>query len=350
MRDALPFTIREMFIIQQGSGLLLAQAHISGAEITDSDLISGMLTAVRDFVHDSFSPVNSGGEELSEIQYGQMRILIQSGRLAYVAVVIDGVEPPGFRAQLRQLVNDLNVQYARQLNAYAGDPDELPQLAPHLQQFSTISQAEKAPTAFTSAQKWFLLLSGIVGLLFLGFSCFYLQFTIALYPIAFPSPTATQTQTPTNTPTASHTPTTTPTYTPTTTATPTDTSTPTATPTATNTATPTNTPTTTMTPTNTPTATTTGTATHTPTPPAAESISPIWVRAGPSLDAERIVALEFETPMILISVSGPWAEVQWVSNLPWLPGTQRGWVPYSWIALRGDVVPVTATYTPTPQR
>jgi hypothetical protein len=60
--------------------------------------------------------------------------------------------------------------------------------------------------------------------------------------------------------------------------------------------------------------------------------------------------LEFETPMILISVLGSWAEVQWESDLAWLPGTQRGWVPYAWVALRGDVIPVTATYTPTPEK
>mgnify|MGYP000058180745 CR=1 FL=1 len=344
VRDALPFTIREIFIIQQGSGLLLGQAHISGEDITDSDLISGMLTAVRDFVHDSFTPTGDSGDELNEIQYGQMRILIQSGRAAYVAVVIDGVEPPGFRAHLRALVNDLNVRYGPQLRAYIGDSDQLPQLEPHLEQFSTITQVDNAPIGLSSGQKWFLLAAGIIGLFFLGFSCFYLQFTLALYPIAFPSATPTATHTPTVTPTATHTPTNTPTHTPTTTGTATDTATPT------HTATSTHTPTPSYTPSNTPTATTTGTATHTATPPSAESISPIWVRARPALDAERIVALEFETPLILISVLGSWAEVQWESDLPWLPGTQRGWVPYSWIALRGDVIPVTATFTPTPQR
>jgi hypothetical protein len=167
--------------------------------------------------------------------------------------------------------------------------------------------------------------------------------TMAVTTTILPLPTSTHTSTPTATPTH------TPSFTLTPTHTATNTSTPTRTPTATNTSTPTPTYTPSHTPTFTPTPTQTGTPTFTPTPPAAESISPIWVRSRPGLDAPRIAALEYETPMILVSVLGSWAEVQWESDLPWLPGTQRGWVPYAWVALRGDVVPVTATFTPTPE-
>lgn len=350
VRDSLPFAIREIFVIQHGSGLLLAQEHLFGDETTDSDLVSGMLTAVRDFVHDSFTPGQAASDELNEIQYGSLRILIQSGRAAYAAVVIDGVEPPGFRAHLRRLVTDLHLDYEKKLQAYTGDPDDLPDLNPRLHQFAAAVLPEKKPAGLTSSQKWLILAAALIGLVFLGFSCFYLQFTIALYPVAFPSPTPTQTQTPTATPTATQTPTRTPVYTPTNTPTATHTATPSRTPTATHTATATTTHTPTNTPTITFTPTTTGTPTFTPTPPAAEPISPIWVRTAPSLDSERIVALDAETPMILISILGSWAEVQWESDLPWLPGTQRGWVPYAWVALRGDVIPVTATYTPTPER
>lgn len=356
VRDSLPFAVREIFIIQHGSGLLLAQENYSGDETADSDLVSGMLTAVRDFVRDSFTPEGDAPEELNEIQYGDLRILIQSGRAAYAAVVISGVEPAGFRAHLRYLVSDLHVLYEAQLRDYTGNPEDLPYMEPRIQQFVTNTAiGQQAPTGLSPAQKWLILVAGLIGLIFLGFSCFYLQFTIALYPLAFPSATPTLTHTPTNTATATNTPTYTPTYTPTPTNTPTNTSTPTNTatntPTLTPSHTPTNTPTRTPshTPTNTFTPTTTGTPTNTPTPPAAEAISPIWVRAAPNVDAERLVALEFETPMILISVLGSWAEVQWESDLAWLPGTQRGWVPYAWVALRGDIVPVTATFTPTPE-
>jgi hypothetical protein len=356
VRDSLSFAVREVFVVQQGSGLLLSRTHISGDETADSDLVSGMLTAVRDFARDSFTAEGEEPEELNEIQYGELRILIQSGRDVYTAVVIAGVEPPGFRASLRRLVEDIDIRYGAQLAAYTGNPEDLPNFEPRVQQFLADLQArETVHPGLSAAQKWLLLGGAFFGLIFLGFSCFYLQFTIALYPVAFPSATPTITHTPTHTPTYTATATHTPTFTLTPTPTSTHTATPTHTPTATHTATPTQTytptytPTPSHTPTITPTPTQTGTPTFTPTPPEAESISPIWVRSGPDVDAPRIVALEFETPMILISVSGSWAEVQWESDLPWLPGTQRGWVPYAWVALRGDVAPVTATFTPTPE-
>ena len=54
LRDSLPFSIREMFLIQHGSDLLLAHSHPGSTEVADSDLISGVLTVIRDFVRDSF--------------------------------------------------------------------------------------------------------------------------------------------------------------------------------------------------------------------------------------------------------------------------------------------------------
>ena len=49
LRDSLPFSIREIFLIQHGSGLLLAHSHPGSTDVADSDLISGMLTAISRF-------------------------------------------------------------------------------------------------------------------------------------------------------------------------------------------------------------------------------------------------------------------------------------------------------------
>lgn len=80
MRDALPFAIRQVFLIQHDSGLLLAHYNVadSAAETADSDLISGMLTAIRDFAHDSFANGDANAH-LDEIQYGDAQITLQNG-------------------------------------------------------------------------------------------------------------------------------------------------------------------------------------------------------------------------------------------------------------------------------
>ncbi len=349
LRDSLSFALQEIFVIQHGSGLLLERWHSPGAETADSDLISGMLTAVRDFVRDSFDPTGDDTQELNEIQYGTLRIFVQSGTAAYVAVVMQGIEPSGFYAALVQLVADLHQADERALRSYAGDPTDLPAMQPRLQQFVGGLVGETAVAReLTPAQRMFLLISALLGIIFLGAACFYLQFTIALYPLAFPADTPTATATVTNTPTHTATATAAPTQTPTPTPTSTQTPIPTQTATATPTQTPSFTPPPSQTPTPTATPTVTGTATATPTPPAAETVGNVWVRDAPDVDGRLLAAIEFDTPLTLVSVSGPWAEIEWFSSHPWLPGWQRGWVPLTWITLRGDVLPVTITPSPTP--
>ncbi len=341
MRDALPFTIREIFLIQQGSGLLLAHTHPGSAEITDSDLISGMLTAIRDFVQDSFGQAHDD-DELDEIQYGSQRIIIQSGRAAYMAIVISGVEPEGFRAQVRQFVSELHVAHEIAFRDYNGNPTTLPHLQPKLARFiASVTEAQPAESKpATLRQKLAYTGIALLGILFLGTACFYLQFTVALMPIAFPRPTPTNTPTPTATLAATNTPTTTPS--PTNTLTPTNT--PTTTPSPTNT--PTTTPTTTPSPTSIPTQT--FTPTFTPPPPAALASRNVWARGEPQVNAPLLFVIPEGEPLIVRSVYDFWMEVEWASNLPLWPGKQRVWVPSTWVTVTKPI-PETL-FTPTPER
>ncbi len=130
LRDALLFSVQNVFLIQRGSGLLIAHSQV-GADVANSDLVSGMLTAIRDFVHDSFGQ-GQAEKELDEIQYGNQRIVIQSGQIVYLAVLIDGIEPEGFHARLHDFSAELRVRYERPLRDYSGDPATLPNLQPKL--------------------------------------------------------------------------------------------------------------------------------------------------------------------------------------------------------------------------
>jgi hypothetical protein len=311
LRDALPFAIKQIFLIQHHSGLLLA--HHSDTDTIDSDLISGMLTAIRDFVRDSFGN-GSHEEELDEVQYGENRIIIQSGRAAYLAVVITGVEPEGFHARLKSFVSELHVRYEKTLLNFNGDPTTLPNLRPKITRLiEETTRDEPHPMQMSRAMKAGMFMAAIVVVLFIALACFYLQFTMALYPIAFPSATPTSTGTPTSTPTFTPLPTSTGTYTATATFTPTNTFTPTF----------------------------TFTPSATPTPYTAFAAGNVWVRRVPEYDAARIEVLYLGTPVTVFAVYGPWLEVEWLAA----DGLHRGWVPGIWVTL---VEPVdTSLVTPT---
>ena len=196
LRDSLPFSVREVFLIENESGLLMARS--GSEEAVDSDLISGMLTAIRRFVHDSFA-LPEGPDPLDEIQYGDQRIIVREGRDCFLAVVIRGIEPPGFRAKLRNFVDQLHSEHAGTLRNYDGDSALLANIRPRLDSLSSelmdLTMPEEEPKPMTRGQKRALVLAGIGGILLVALACFYLQFTIALLPAAFgaavPAPTAT---------------------------------------------------------------------------------------------------------------------------------------------------------------
>lgn len=339
LRDALPFTLHELFLIHRDSGLLIAHRRPDGAASADSDLMAGMLTAIRDFAHDSLA--RPGGlaegqeaiaQELDEVKYGDQRIIIQSGRAAYLATVLSGVEPEGFHAHLRQFISEVHVSSETALRRYTGDSATLPpDLPARLDRLATtLAGAPAGPHPLTPAQKGFIAGGTLIGLVLAALACFYLQFTLALLPVAFPSRTPTVTATATPTATATSTSTATPTFTATITKTPsmTPTLTQTATPTATHTPSDTPTPTLTFTPIN------------------SDAGGNVWVRAEPDGAAPRLTVLLAGTPVTVLAVYGIWAEVEWVTD----GGVQMGWVPLRWVSLYAVIPPNVITPTRTPVR
>jgi len=125
LRDALPFHVQEVFLIHRASGLLLL--HVGGglaASSVDADIVGAMLVAIRDFAGDVLSrstPGQDDEETLDEIQYGDREIIIEAARLAYLAVVAQGVPPVGFRAEMRQRLAEFQATYAEWLRDYRGD-------------------------------------------------------------------------------------------------------------------------------------------------------------------------------------------------------------------------------------
>lgn len=119
IRDSMPFRVTEVFLIHRETGLLLWHASGRGETAADSDLVSGMLTAIRDFAAQTLGASDGGG--LDEIQFGDRRIIIEAAQLTYAAVVVVGVEPMGFRAGLRERLLAAQAAHWGDLVEYDGD-------------------------------------------------------------------------------------------------------------------------------------------------------------------------------------------------------------------------------------
>ena len=123
LRVALPFAVREIFLIHRESGLLIRHLTSDPHSPPDRDLVSGMLTAIRDFVRESFGRGESG--ELGAIEYGEQHILVEAHGAAYLAVVVDGVEPESFREEMRQALISIHERHYDSLKSFDGSDEKL---------------------------------------------------------------------------------------------------------------------------------------------------------------------------------------------------------------------------------
>lgn len=184
MRDSLPFTVTDAFVIQNGSGLLMAH-YGRDSHKTDNDLIGAMLTAIRDFANDAFSDGSDDRQELSEVQYGSSQIVIKGGDSAYSAVVVDGTLPSGFTSDLQLFISNLHTLFAHEWNLYDGDPDTITDLESSLEKF-VLSYSESAEETKKESSSFMIGLGCAVfaTIVVLGFTAIFIW---RLLPIAFPN-------------------------------------------------------------------------------------------------------------------------------------------------------------------
>jgi hypothetical protein len=96
--------LEEVFLVSY-SGILLAHLSNTMKAERDRDLLTGMLTAVQDFIRDSF--VTSDEGELRRMDFGDRTILIRRGTHSYLAAVVRGRAPLGLQRKLEETLGKL---------------------------------------------------------------------------------------------------------------------------------------------------------------------------------------------------------------------------------------------------
>jgi hypothetical protein len=170
------------------------------------------------------------------------------------------------------------------LRDYKGDPETLPDLTPHLQTMLVQSPAPiiDAPKAMSRQQKLVLAGASLSSIFFVSIACLYLQFTIALWPIAFGSSQPTPVPTPVDNMMISL-------------------------------------------PSPTPSSTPTPSLTLTPLPTTLflQTTGSVWARGAPHADAPPTGHLAAGTSVTVVTDVDGWVEVTWQTAI----GRQRGWIP-----------------------
>lgn len=161
-KEAMPFTVQAIFLIHKASGLVIAEVQPSNRQRLESEMVAGMLTAIRSFVNDCIA---QSGEvsEIDEIDYGGSKIILEVAGYCYVAAVTQGEPPKSFMRKMRGALETIVQHHGKPIELFDGDPsnvpDEIHQILQELTKLSQSPQEEekrKTPVA--------LLLVGLAAL------------------------------------------------------------------------------------------------------------------------------------------------------------------------------------------
>lgn len=151
---SLVYRVEQVFLIHRETGLLLQHAALdektglpmgsgqlsaapSGSaqpaapSMDHRQVVSGMLTAIQDFVQDSFRA--GEGQPLSNLQVGELSVWIEHGPHALLAAVVRGTPPAALRVTLQQTLEEVQAEHGAALCRFSGDAGPLSTTAPLLE-------------------------------------------------------------------------------------------------------------------------------------------------------------------------------------------------------------------------
>ncbi len=121
--------IDDVFLLYK-DGILIKHETLRLRPDIDTDILSGMLTAVQQFVKDSFQSEDEG--ELNEITVGQMHLHIGRGKWLILAARVAGGDVATMNEQIRKAVQDMEDHHWDQLEDWEGDMALSRVLGPYL--------------------------------------------------------------------------------------------------------------------------------------------------------------------------------------------------------------------------
>ncbi len=165
LAHTLEYSVDHVFLIHKSTSLLLASLSREGQETADDDMVSSMLSAIRQYIKDSLNLSQESGVE--GIQAGEYTILVEEGPRAILALIVRGSPAVNLRATMADTLENIHVKLARPLKSFSGNVKEFEKnkslLEPCLE-FKQKGQGKKPLFA--------IVLLSIIGLAIIGFSVF----------------------------------------------------------------------------------------------------------------------------------------------------------------------------------
>lgn len=161
-RESIGCRVRAIFLIAKDSGLVIQEIQLAGEEHLDSDMLAGMLTAIRSFANDCIS----SGSELDLIDYGDWQIPLEVAGYCYLAVVVYGQPTNQFISRIRQVLGDIVLEHDHAIQNFTGDAATVPpEIKTKLEQLTTINSNLTPKPGAAPILLWLLIF--ILSLIFI---------------------------------------------------------------------------------------------------------------------------------------------------------------------------------------
>ncbi len=164
LKEAMKGQVQAVFLIHKASGLLITELQNPKTEKRDSDMLAGMLTAIRSFVNDCVKD-SQEIQELNEIEYGDSRILIEVAGYCYLAVIVQGEPTKQLIKNIRTALTEIIQNYGQMIQEFDGDPDRVPEAITEQLQPIMISKNQPRKPKFPFPLLFLLMI--ILGIIFI---------------------------------------------------------------------------------------------------------------------------------------------------------------------------------------
>lgn len=167
----LRYRVEQVFLIHRETGLLLHHLGAEGAVIQDQHVLSGMLTAIQNYVRDSFGA--SQDQTLDQFQVGDWTVWIEQGSEAYLAGVIRGTPPATLREDFRDALDRLHAEQADALTHFDGDAAPFKTTQTYLE--SCLQARYESPSRSNGLKLWILAGVGLLLLSWWGATAYHIH-------------------------------------------------------------------------------------------------------------------------------------------------------------------------------
>lgn len=156
LSHSLLYRVEQIFLIHRETGLLLEHVALDNLETQDGDLVSGMLSAIQDFVKDSFKVESD--DALESFEVGELTVWVEQGPHALVAAVIRGNPPLELRNSFKGALESIHLEYTGYLDPFNGDTSDFERSSDILE-LCLVTQSQKKAK---KSSPLFLILLGVI--------------------------------------------------------------------------------------------------------------------------------------------------------------------------------------------